>query len=147
MGDVDIQTVQCDQANNVCQIRVPAPAVALVYLTGQALEESGMTATQTFATTYTAVSAVSIHTHLTLFSYNINGSIQPLTGPANTATVDQAVLATSNGRGGAEHGDIGSTSFGSTNGADSLRQTVLVSSVVHVTMAMVGAAVVLWIKM
>lgn len=39
------------------------------------------------------------------------------TGPANTASVDPTVLATSNGRGGGLWSYMGSTSFGSSNAA------------------------------
>ena len=41
------------------------------------------------------------------------------TGPANTASVDPTVLATSNGRGGGLWSYMGSTSFGSSNAAAS----------------------------
>ncbi|PAV18473.1 glycoside hydrolase family 79 [Pyrrhoderma noxium] len=90
-GDETIYTYTCDQANNVCAVPVPAPALALVFLSSDALGESTPESTVTFATTTTA------------------------TGPQNTATVDQAVLATSNGRGGVSWNALGSTSFGSSS--------------------------------
>ena len=88
-GDVVIETVQCDTAANTGQIKVPAPGFALVFLSDEALENSEPTTTATFATT--AVTKVK-----------------------NTATIDQAVLATSNGNRGME-AKSGSTSFGSGN--------------------------------
>jgi hypothetical protein len=38
-GVVDVQTVDCDQTNNVCNVKVPAPGAALVFLSDQALAE------------------------------------------------------------------------------------------------------------
>jgi hypothetical protein len=94
MGTEDIQTVTCDTNANTCQIKVPAPGFALVYLSDQAYSESGSdSAVKTFATT-------------------------ALTKTLNTATVDPAVLATSNGH-MAFAGHLGSTSRG-TSGAKSL---------------------------
>lgn len=59
-GPESIVTLPCDQTNNVCAIQVPAPGAALVFLNGQALQESEQTTTQTFATTTTAVSLLPI---------------------------------------------------------------------------------------
>ncbi|KAJ3782529.1 glycoside hydrolase family 79 protein [Lentinula aff. detonsa] len=83
-GFEDIQTITCTSS---CSITVPAPGFALVFLTDNALSESGATgATTTFPTT-------------------------AYTKSINTVTVDASVLATSNGnRGG---GNMGSTSKGS----------------------------------
>ena len=50
-GNETVQTVNCDQGQNVCQIKVPAPGVALVFFSDQALQESSPTSTQTYATT------------------------------------------------------------------------------------------------
>ncbi|KAG2052586.1 glycoside hydrolase family 79 protein [Suillus hirtellus] len=76
-GTLDIQTIPCDQTNNVCRVKVPAPGFALVFLTDNALSESDQTSTMTFPTTaYT----------------NLHG------GP--TITIDPSVLATSNGEKG-----------------------------------------------
>ncbi|KAJ2936149.1 hypothetical protein H1R20_g947, partial [Candolleomyces eurysporus] len=47
-GQENIEIVSCDQSNNVCNIRVPAPGVALVFLTGDALSEVERGATTTF---------------------------------------------------------------------------------------------------
>lgn len=72
VGNVDVQTITCDQTNRVCNIPVPAPGAALVFLSDQALEESDPGPTMTFPTTaYTKVH--------------------------NTATINPSVLATSNG--------------------------------------------------
>ena len=86
-GDLHLETVQCDQTANVCNIKVPAPGFALVFMSDQAAQESEPASTATFATT-------------------------AVTKYKNTATIDPAVLATSNGNRGM--GDLwGSTSFGS----------------------------------
>lgn len=97
MGSEDVQSVNCDQGANTCAIKVPAPGVALVFLTDQALSESEGTHTATFATT--AVTKLS-----------------------NTATIDPAVLATSNGHSGSSW-RLGSTSRGS-SGAAGLRNAL-----------------------
>jgi len=86
VGQLDVQTVNCDQSNNVCAINVPAPGFALVFLNGQAQSESDSGATMTFPTT-------------------------AYTKTENTVTVDQAVLATSNGERGVS-GALGGTSKG-----------------------------------
>ncbi|EJD02698.1 uncharacterized protein FOMMEDRAFT_140601 [Fomitiporia mediterranea MF3/22] len=114
-GQEMIYTYQCDQANNVCAIPVPAPGAALVFLNSDALSESGPKTTQTFATTAAATAA------------------------ANTATVDQAVLATSNGRGGGKWDSSGSTSFGSTGGAMGA-SAMLASAGLTGAIALFGAA-------
>jgi hypothetical protein len=51
VGAVDIQTVDCDQTLNVCNVKVPAPGAALVFLSDQALAESDEGPTMTFPTT------------------------------------------------------------------------------------------------
>ncbi|CUA67084.1 Beta-glucuronidase [Rhizoctonia solani] len=87
-GSEVIETVQCE--NNICPIPLKAPSLALVFLTESALANSspGSSATASFETSV-------------------------LTKVRHTATVDQAVLATSNGRGGSQGNQMGSTSFGS----------------------------------
>jgi hypothetical protein len=87
MGNVDIQTIQCDQTANTCQIKVPAPSVAVVFFSDSALSEADGGPSTTFGTT-------------------------TLTKTANTATVDPSLLATSNGHSGME-AHLGSTSKGS----------------------------------
>lgn len=89
MGDMNITTISCDTTTNLCTIPVPAPSYALVFLTGDGLNEPGTAATTTFATTVE-------------------------TRTVNTVTVDQAMLATSNGGYGKK---VGSTSPGSSKGA------------------------------
>ncbi|KAG9073971.1 hypothetical protein FRC06_011017, partial [Ceratobasidium sp. 370] len=87
-----IQTITCE--NGSCAIPLKAPSLALVFLSDEALTNStpDPTAVQSFATTY-------------------------LTKVRNTATIDQAVLATSNGRGGSRGNPLGSTSYGSQSAA------------------------------
>jgi len=107
-GSEMIYTFAC--ANGVCPVTMPAPSVAIVYLTSNAFSESEPTTTATFGTTTTA------------------------TGAANTASVAQAVLQTSNGRGGGNWEELGSTSFGSiTDGArglyDSMSATAIYSAI------------------
>ncbi|KAG7447455.1 glycoside hydrolase family 79 protein [Guyanagaster necrorhizus] len=100
MGQEDIQTVTCDQnANNTCLIPVPAPGFALVFLNDEAFTETAGASSMTFATT-------------------------ALTKTVNTATVDQAVLSTSNGHSGMKD-VLGSTSKGSQNGVVGLRTSGL----------------------
>ncbi|KAL7278756.1 hypothetical protein ACG7TL_007763 [Trametes sanguinea] len=74
-GDLDIQTVQCDQGANTCQVKVPAPGFALVFMSDEAMQESEPASTATFATTV-------------------------VTKAKNTVTIDPEVLATSNGHKG-----------------------------------------------
>ncbi|EMD34954.1 glycoside hydrolase family 79 protein [Gelatoporia subvermispora B] len=86
-GTEYIQTVACDTGANACQVRVPAPGFALVFMTNDALEEATPTSTATFATT-------------------------AYTKTMNTASIDPSVLATSNGHSGKDL-QLGSTSSGS----------------------------------
>ncbi|KIY48442.1 hypothetical protein FISHEDRAFT_73638 [Fistulina hepatica ATCC 64428] len=88
-GNEDVRTVNC--GDGACSISVPAPAVAVVFLTQDAQSEADEAPARTFSTT--------AHTKM-----------------HNTATVDMAVLATSNGHTGMENAH-GSTSRGSSNGA------------------------------
>ncbi|KAF8750472.1 Glycosyl hydrolase family 79 C-terminal beta domain [Rhizoctonia solani] len=89
-GEEVIHTIQCDAATNQCAIPLKAPSLALIFLTDAALQNSSPTegATASFETTFR-------------------------TRERHTATIDQAVLSTSNGRGGGGGHRIGSTSFGS----------------------------------
>lgn len=87
MGDEQIQTVPCDTNAGTCTINVPAPGFALVFVSDSAVQDSEPAATATFSTT-------------------------AVTKTDNTATVDQAVLETSNGHTGANR-FMGSTSKGS----------------------------------
>ncbi|KAF8838073.1 glycoside hydrolase family 79 protein [Paxillus ammoniavirescens] len=98
VGAVDIQTVDCDQTRNVCDVKVPAPGAALVFLSDQALAESDQGPTMTFPTTaYTKLE--------------------------NTATINPSVLATSNGNKGLAD-SLAGTSKGGANGAFGLAQAV-----------------------
>ena len=74
-GTESVQTVQCDTTANTCQVQVPAPGFALVFLSTDAYSESNPSTTTTFATT-------------------------SVTKKMNTVTVDPSVLATSNGHSG-----------------------------------------------
>ncbi|KAH7338555.1 hypothetical protein B0J17DRAFT_571082 [Rhizoctonia solani] len=89
-GDAVIHTIQCDAATNQCSIPLKAPSLALVFLTEDALKKSSPEegATASFETSF-------------------------VTRVRHTATIDQAVLATSNGGGGKNAHHVGSTSFGS----------------------------------
>ncbi|KAF8837650.1 hypothetical protein BDN67DRAFT_1071283 [Paxillus ammoniavirescens] len=84
-GSVSIQTIPCDSTSSTCTIPLPAPCIALVFLTPSALAESNPSTTQTFATT-------------------------AYTKDVNTATINPTVLATSNGMSGAQRQQLGSTS-------------------------------------
>ena len=100
MGTEEIETVDCNQESNTCDVTVHAPGFALVFLTDEALSESESSdAVQTFSTT----------------------SVTKLT---NTATVELSVLQTSNGQGGKVL-KLGSTSRGSSgSGTERARGTV-----------------------
>ncbi|OCH90123.1 glycoside hydrolase family 79 protein [Obba rivulosa] len=87
-GDETVQTVTCDETTNTCNVTVPAPGFALVFLSDSAFEESTPSSTPTFATT-------------------------AVTKTMNTATVPASVLANSNGNSGSERKDLSSTSKGS----------------------------------
>ena len=98
MGQQNIQTIPCNGGS--CQVKVPAPSFALVFLSDQALSDSDNGASQTFST-----------------------SIQTKT--LNTATIDPSVLATSNGhKGFAKHGGSTSRDGHSNNGASGLLPSV-----------------------
>ena len=85
IGSENITTIQCNTGASSCAIPVPAPAMALVFLTSQALSESESTgAPHTFSTTI-------------------------VKSTYNTATVGPGVLATSNGHQGLS-GGLGTTS-------------------------------------
>jgi len=92
-GDLDVRTVEC--ANNICQVQVPAPGFALVFLTDNAYSESTPQSTQTFPTT-------------------VQSRVR------NTATIDPSVLATSNGSNGGNRKTVGSTSRESSAAAASM---------------------------
>ncbi|KAF7307843.1 Glyco-hydro-79C domain-containing protein [Mycena kentingensis (nom. inval.)] len=78
MGEEVIQDVPCDTNAKTCTINVPAPGFALVFLSDDAGTETKGLPSTTFATT-------------------------AKTKTRNTATVDPAVLATSNGNKMADH--------------------------------------------
>ncbi|KAI0087558.1 hypothetical protein BDY19DRAFT_994874 [Irpex rosettiformis] len=106
-GNETISTVQCDQGAGTCAIQVPAPAVALVFLTSSALQDVSPSSTQTFSTT--AVTKV-----------------------GHSATIDATALATSNGNTGADRQKLSSTSKGS-SGASSMMPAVPTAAVLIVT--------------
>ncbi|CAE6452467.1 unnamed protein product [Rhizoctonia solani] len=115
-GEEVIHTIQCDATTNQCSVPLKAPSLALVFLTDSALQNSSpaQDATASFGTSFQ-------------------------TRIRHTATVDQAVLSTSNGRGGSNGHRVGSTSFGSIgNGVPSLGipgTRVLIGLVMGVVMA------------
>ncbi|KAG8689837.1 hypothetical protein FRC11_000282 [Ceratobasidium sp. 423] len=120
-GEMVTETIQCDTAAGSCPIAVKAPSIVLVFLNDQTLADSTPPneGPQTFATT----AATKIR---------------------NTATVDQAILATSNGRGGGKYGGgmLGSTSLGSISSA----WRVAVPGMVAVIGGALGAAFVAFIR-
>ena len=124
-GTLDVQTVQCDQTANTCSITVPAPGVALVFLTDAALTEvTDAAPSTTFSTTF-------------------------LTKTGNTLTIDPSVLATSNGHAGmdANKNKLGSTSKGSVSAAEvtgRLEGGALVLSAIVFGAIMVGRGLVTW---
>jgi hypothetical protein len=108
-GNMDVQTVNCDQSANTCSVQVPAPGFALVFLTSTAYSESNPSTTQTFSTS----------------SY---------TRKHNTATIPASILATSNGHSGSTW-QLSSTSKGSVSGA----QAVAIPGVVALIAMIFGA--------
>jgi hypothetical protein len=123
-GTLNVTTVQCDTGANTCLVTVPAPGVALVFLNTNDAEINDGAATQgasTFATT-------TLHTKTK--SQTKNG--------ANTATMDPAVLATSNGSSAKDRKAFGSTSQGKVRNS-SLRENPSVSvTAFAMVMAMFG---------
>jgi hypothetical protein len=109
-----VETIQC--TGGTCNIPLKAPSLALVFLSDQALANSSPdpSATQSFETTF-------------------------LTRVRHTATIDQHVLETSNGRGGARGNPVGSTSFGSVGAA---RAGMVLPGMGVVVAAVLGAMVV-----
>ena len=113
-GEPSVDTVQCDTGNNVCQITVPAPGAALVFLTDDALNSvtPDPKDTVTFPTTF-------------------------VTATVNTATVDPSVLATSNG-----HNDLGSKEYTtSPNSRDKNAASAIRTGAGMVLGAVIGACV------
>ena len=87
----------CDQTQNMCQIKVPAPGAALVFFSDDAqAAATGDNDIATFATT-------------------------AITKTKNTVTIDASVLATSNGDSGKKRlAQMGGTSQGGSSGAMSI---------------------------
>ncbi|GAB1526507.1 hypothetical protein RhiTH_009674 [Rhizoctonia solani] len=89
-GEEVVHTIQCNPRTNQCPVRLKAPSLALIFLTPTVFENSSPAkdATASFETSFR-------------------------TRVRYTATVNQAVLSASNGRGGASGHRVESTSFGS----------------------------------
>lgn len=83
-GTLNVTTVSCDLANNVCKIPVPAPGFALVFLDADPVLQLGQSP-ETFSTSVA-------------------------TKTQNTVAVDPKVLATSNGHSAKDLQGMGSTS-------------------------------------
>ncbi|KAH9834486.1 uncharacterized protein C8Q71DRAFT_144395 [Rhodofomes roseus] len=84
-GSEEVQTVQCNTSSGTCQVSVPAPGMALVFLSDSAYQEVEPCSTITFTTT-------------------------SVTNPLVTVTVDPSILSMSNGNrsvvlGGTDHGN------------------------------------------
>ncbi|KAJ6540793.1 hypothetical protein DFH09DRAFT_63429 [Mycena vulgaris] len=94
MGEEVVQTVNCDAGAQTCTVKVPAPGFALVFLSDDAMTETGGAPSATFATT-------------------------ARTKSHNTATVGKAELATSNGYRFSDH-ELAGTSR-APSGAQSMR--------------------------
>lgn len=92
-GEESVQTVQCDQTKNSCQIKVPAPGAALVFFSDSAQQAAVSESIATYPTTV-------------------------ITQTKNTVTIDATLLATSNGNNGRTRGR-GGTSAGGANGVRS----------------------------
>ncbi|KAI0774365.1 glycoside hydrolase family 79 protein [Fomes fomentarius] len=94
-GEESIETIQCDQGQNACAIKVPAPGAALIFFSDDAQKAASGEAIETFPTTI-------------------------ITKTKNTVSIDPAVLATSNGENGRDRAQRGGTSAGGQNGAIAL---------------------------
>ena len=90
-GQESVQTIECDQTKNACQIKVPAPGAALVFFSDSAQQAAVSESVATYPTTV-------------------------ITQTKNTVTIDATLLATSNGHNGKTRGR-GGTSAGGANGA------------------------------
>ncbi|KAJ7081767.1 glycoside hydrolase family 79 protein [Mycena belliarum] len=90
-GTEQIQTVTC-KSDNTCDIKVPAPGFALVFLADVAADKESYTDVQTFPTT-------------------------ALTKTRNTLTINPSLLATSNGQAGANFIEAGTSQGQSKSGA------------------------------
>lgn len=115
-GEESVQTITCTadgNGGNVCNVKVPAPGFALVFLSDGALKESTPASTMTFATTSVTKT---VRNRFAFLAWN---EIFKPCSQINTATVDPAVLATSNGQDGKVRAGLGSTSKGSANAARS----------------------------
>ncbi|KAH7925637.1 glycoside hydrolase family 79 protein [Leucogyrophana mollusca] len=114
-GDLSVDTISCDQSTSTCSVTVPAPGVALVFLTSAAFSESNPSSTETFPTT-------------------------AVTNTVNTASINASVLATSNGMSGADW-HLASTSKEDLSSALGVRAGVLAIAMSVVTSA---AYLILW---
>ena len=104
-GDLNVAEITCDITNNACTIPLPSPGFALVFFdANDELTTLGQT-TETFNTS----------TH---------------TKTANTATVDPAVLATSNGHSGKDRNVLGSTSKGSVSASRRVKGDIFGASII-----------------
>ncbi|KAJ7593397.1 glycoside hydrolase family 79 protein [Mycena floridula] len=125
MGTEDVKTVQCDTVVMTCAISVPAPAFALVFLT-----DSAFTATGDHSAGY-GNGKGELGASIETFPTTVH------TKMLNTATVERAILATSNGM----INDFGSTSRGSSSGVVGWKE--ILPSVALLTSLVVGAMVIL----
>ncbi|TEB33970.1 hypothetical protein FA13DRAFT_124465 [Coprinellus micaceus] len=114
-GDLDVVTIDCSVSENRCNIPLRAPSFAVVFMASDEVTGVGQ-ATATFATT--------AHTKA-----------------RNTATVDPAVLATSNGHSYQDRKNLGSTSHGSVTGHGVPQRAI--SAVAILTSMAVGGAFIL----
>ncbi|KAJ7603688.1 glycoside hydrolase family 79 protein [Mycena polygramma] len=122
-GTEDVQTVTCNP-DNTCNIKVPAPGFALVFLTDIPTDKETYSAVPTFSTT--------IETTTTRATTSKNGP----TG----LTVDPSVLATANGQRGTNNFPAG-TSQGKKKSGGVAR---LVPSLTVVGCVVLGIGSVLW---
>lgn len=104
-GDLNVAEITCDITNNACTIPLSSPGFALVFFdANDELTTLGQT-TETFST-----------------STN--------TKTANTATIDPAVLATSNGHSGKDRNVLGSTSKGSVSASIRVKGDIFGASII-----------------
>ncbi|THG94793.1 hypothetical protein EW026_g6744, partial [Hermanssonia centrifuga] len=116
-GSESVSTVPCDQTAGTCNINVPAPGFALVFLNSNALSDSEPSATNTFPTTVA-------------------------TKPGHqTFSVDPAALATSNGHSGSDRQNhTAGTSKGS---SDARKQADVLPRMAGLLVAMLTGSIIL----
>ncbi|KAG8910703.1 hypothetical protein FRC01_006183, partial [Tulasnella sp. 417] len=91
-GDLDIIEIQCNAADGTCNVPVPGPSVALVFLTDSAVASSGADITQaeTFATTVTTGKSLPSMNQADLMASNGRNGGDPLGTTSKSSSKDNS---------------------------------------------------------